>query len=76
MRLTNSTALGARPTRRRNEPTHVLLRVRKGAVGAVGQMKTTTERKTTMATKEQLTDCRKAYAEDGCKRIDVFKSDG
>ena len=29
-----------------------------------------------MATKEQLIDCRKAYAEDGCKRIDVFKSDG
>ena len=29
-----------------------------------------------MATKEQLIACRKAYAEKGCKRIEVIRPDG
>ena len=51
-------------------------RVRKGAVGADGEKETTTERNTTMATKEQLIACRETYMSGGCQLIELTHQDG
>ena len=54
----------------------VLRRVREGAEGRGGEKETTTERKTTMATKEQLIACRETYLSGGCQLVELTHQDG
>ena len=54
----------------------VLRRVREGAEGRGGEKETTTERKTTMATKEKLIACRETYMDGGCQFIELTHQDG
>ena len=51
-------------------------RVRKGAVGREHKGHFKEKGTRTMATKEKLIACRRAYAEKGCKRIEIVHPDG